>query len=454
MHVLFLSDNFPPETNAPASRLHEHARRWVAAGHRVTVVTCAPNFPQGKVHAGFKNRWYQRSELDGIEVVRVKTFIVANKGFVLRTLDYLSFMVAGFVGGLFQRRPDLVVATSPQFFAAVGGWALALARRVPFVFELRDLWPASLEAVGALKGSWLLRAFERLELFLYRRAAGIVCVTEAFKDDLVARGIAGHKISVITNGVDLDQYQPVTGESPLAREVGIEGKFVVGYVGTHGMAHALDAVLDAAAVLRERDDVHFLFVGDGAARERLIEQASALQLTNVTLHPSLPKERMPEVWSACDLALVHLRDTPLFATVIPSKIFEAMGMGLPIVIGCPAGEATQIVERTRAGVVVSPEDPAQLARAVAALADDRERVAELARASLAAAPLFSRDHLAGEMLRALTDCAQGVRVPRQPRLVPAPSLSPAPAPRAPLPGGVGQDAHVTTASEPEQRRAA
>ena len=401
MQVLFLSDNFPPETNAPASRLHEHAKRWVADGHAVTVITCAPNFPQGKVHEGYRNAWYSVSELDGIRVVRVKTFIVANKGFALRTLDYMSFMVAGVIGGLLQRRPDVIVATSPQFFAAVGGWFLAALRRIPFVFELRDLWPASLEAVGALKGSRLLRWFERLELFLYRRARGIVSVTHSFVDDLERRGIPRSKVQVVTNGVDLEQYQPLSGPSDYRTELGLDGKCVIGYVGTHGMAHALHNVIDAAERLRERSDVHFLFVGDGAAREELIARARERDLQNITFQPSLPKARMPAVWGACDVALVHLRDTPLFETVIPSKIFEAMGMGLPILIASPRGEATHIVERCGAGVVVPPENPTALADAVTRLAEDRPQLRQLARASRNAAPGFSRDHLAREMLNAL-----------------------------------------------------
>jgi len=407
MHILFLSDNFPPETNAPASRLHEHAKRWVASGHKVTVVTCAPNFPQGKVHDGYKNRWYARESLDGIDVVRVKTFIAENKGFLLRTIDYVSFMVAGFIGGLFQRRADVVVATSPQFFAAVAGWLLAVVKRRPFVFELRDLWPASLEAVGALKGSLALRLFERLELFLYRRAAAVICVTRAFVADLTRRGIDPRKLHVVTNGVDLDQYEPLSGPSPLRKSLGLEDRFVVGYVGTHGMAHALERVLDAAAALKGRSRVHFLFVGDGAAREALVARATSEALDNVTLHGSLPKDQMPAVWGACDAALVHLKDTPLFTTVIPSKIFEAMGMGLPIVLACPAGEATHIVEETGAGVTVPPERPELLAEALHALASDPRRTRDLAATSRGAAPLFSRDHLADAMLRTLEAVALG-----------------------------------------------
>jgi len=405
MNILFLSDNFPPETNAPASRLHEHARRWVEDGHRVTVITCAPNFPGGKVFAGYRNRWYARESIDGIDVVRVKTFIVANKGFLLRTLDYLSFMVAAFVVGLFQKRPDVVVATSPQFFAACGGWMLAAVRRLPFVFELRDIWPASLEAVGAAKNRRLIRFFERIELFLYRRATSIVAVTNSFKAELVGRGIPAEKIHVVTNGVDQTRYSPQPRDPELATEMGVAGKFVVGYVGTHGMAHALDSCLGAAERLKDGSNVHFLFVGDGAARASLLEQKVALALDNVTLHPPLPKDRMPGIWGLCDVALVHLRDAPLFETVIPSKLFEAMGMGLPVVIACPEGEATSIVPATGCGRVVAPENPDALAKCLGDLAVQPETMQALRERSLAAAPRYSRDQLAGEMLEHLLAAA-------------------------------------------------
>jgi len=202
MHILLLTDNFPPEVNAPASRCWEHARVWVQAGHRVTVVTGAPNFPQGVVYAGYRNRW-SCERRDGIRILRVPTFIVRNEGFLLRTADFLSFMVSGFLGGLRVRDADVLVATSPQFFTACGGWALARALNIPFVFEVRDLWPASIAAVGALRGGRILRFLEGVELSLYRRARAIVTVTKAFRDDLVRRGVRRGKIAVVTNGADL-----------------------------------------------------------------------------------------------------------------------------------------------------------------------------------------------------------------------------------------------------------
>src|SRR6516162_1896878 len=240
MRILFLTDNFPPERNAPASRVYEHACYWVHWGHKVTVLTCAPNFPEGRVYEGYGNRWYSVEEMDGIHVVRVKTFITQNEGVMLRTLDYLSFMIASFWAGLWQVRPDVVVATSPQFFTTVGGWALSRVRRLPFVFELRDLWPASIMAVGAMRENVVLRWLERLELFLYHSSAKVVALTEAFKHDLLARGIPAEKVEVVINGVDLTRYSPRHPDANLRKQLGLEGCFVVGYLGTHGMAHALD----------------------------------------------------------------------------------------------------------------------------------------------------------------------------------------------------------------------
>ncbi len=398
MRILFLSDNFPPESNAPATRLYEHAIRWVRAGHAVTVITGAPNFPEGRVFAGYRNRWRQVEMIDGIRVVRVKTYIAANAGFLKRTLDYMSFMLMAFVMGLFERRPDVVVATSPQFFCAVGGWTLSVARWRPFVFELRDLWPESIMAVGAMKKSFAIRMLERVELFLYRRAAVIVSVTESFRDDLVARGIDCEKIHVIINGVDLDRYEPRTRDAALAREYGLEGKFVAGYMGTHGMAHALQKVLEAAELLKPRDDIAFFFAGSGAERgavERLVVER---KLTNVRLIPRQPKERMPELWSLCDVSIVPLRNSTTFTKVIPSKIFESMGMGVPILMSLPDGEATRIIHDTGAGICVSPEDPAAMATAIAALADDPLRMASLRKIAWNTAPRFSRDTLAERML--------------------------------------------------------
>lgn len=401
MQILFLTENFPPERNAAASRVYERACYWVRWGHKVTVITSAPNFPEGRVHTDYRNRWYQVENRDGIRVVRVKTFIAANEGVLLRTLDFVSFMFTAFFGGLVQARPDVVVATSPQFFTAVGGCALAAVRRRPFVFELSDLWPASITAVGAMRENFGLRMIERLELFMYRRAAKIVALTKSFKTDLVARGVAADKIAVVVNGVDMPRYSPHPRDPQLARELGLENRFVVGYIGTHGMAHALERVLDAAESLRELSAVRFLFVGSGAAREALVSEATRRRLDNVVFVPAQPKDKIPAYWSLCDLALVHLKNTPLFSTVIPSKIFEAMAMGRAILLAAPMGEASRIILETEAGVVIPPEHPRSLAEAVGSLYRCPDAVGRFAANGLTAAPKFSREKQARDMLNAL-----------------------------------------------------
>ncbi len=409
MRILFLSENFPPETNAAATRVYERAIYWVRAGHEVTVITQAPNFPYGKIFEGYRNRWRQVETVDGIRVVRVKTYIAPNEGVVRRTLDFLSFMATAVLAALREERPSVVAATSPQFFAAVAGWMIGALRRVPFVFELGDLWPASIAAVGAMKPGLALRMVEKLELFLYRRSAAVVALTQAFRDNLVRRGIPPGKIAVVINGVDTDRYGPRPRDAALAEEWGVTDCFTAGYVGTHGMAHGLENVLDAAERFDGADAAgpKFVFAGPGAARDGLIADASARGLRNVVFIPPQPKDRMPAVWSLCDVALVHLKNSRVFAEVIPSKIFEAMAMGLPIVIAAPEGEATRIVEKAGAGLVVPPEDPAALADAVSKLKSDVPLRDRLAAASLAAAPRHSRRFQADAMIEALTAAAGG-----------------------------------------------
>jgi glycosyltransferase involved in cell wall biosynthesis len=398
VNILFISENFPPETNAAATRVFERAVYWVRWGHRVTVITQAPNFPQGKLLAGYSNAWHQVEERDGIRVVRVKTFISPNRGVLGRSLDFLSFFVTATLAGFREGNPDIVCATSPQFFAAVAGWLIGALRRIPFVFELGDLWPLSISAVGAMKKGLALSLMEKVELFLYHNSAAVAALTHAFKRNLVSRGINADKVQVVINGVDLSRYAPQSRNAFLAQEWGLSGKFVVGYVGTHGMAHGLSNVLNAAARLSGCPDIAFLFVGGGAEREQLVAEARARGLSNVSFAEPQPKERMPAVWSLCDVALVHLKDTAAFAEVIPSKIFEAMAMGLPILLACPAGEASELIERYSAGLWVPPGDPDALAKAVMQLARTPDECKRMAAAALAAAPHHSRETQAREML--------------------------------------------------------
>lgn len=402
MHILFLTDNFPPEGNAPATRTYEHAIRWVKKGHLVTVITCAPNFPEGKLFEGYKNKLYDVSDMDGIRVVRVKTYITANEGFTKRILDYLSFMVSSFIAGLFQKKIDVIVATSPQFFCACSGWALSFFKQRKFVFELRDIWPASITAVGAMKNNGIIRVLEKIELFLYRKADSIIAVTHSFKDELIARGIDGEKIHVVLNGVDLEKYKPVSHkDTSLAKQHHLSSKFVAGYVGTHGMAHGLENIVAVAEKLKHHENIRFVFAGGGATRKKIVELVDAKKLDNVILIDRQPKEMMPRIWSLCDVSLVPLVNNSLFSTVIPSKIFECMAMGIPTIMSVPEGEATEIIRITNSGITLDCENIDQIANAIIQLSSDPVKYEMIREASVTAGMMYSRDYMADKMIGVL-----------------------------------------------------
>ncbi|HEY7995213.1 MAG TPA: glycosyltransferase family 4 protein [Steroidobacteraceae bacterium] len=402
MRILFLSDHFFPEPSAPAAHVYERARLWVRQGHQVTVLCSAPNFPEGKLFPGYRNALRTVETLDGIRVVRVLTYMSANEGTFRRTLDYLSYACSALLMAWREARPDVVISTSPHLFVPLAGVLHARLRGVPHVFEIRDLWPASIAATEALaRMSLPLRLLEKLELSLYRSSARILALTPAFKIDLVRRGIPADKIDVVINGANLELFRPgMPRDTAIERQYGLAGRFVVGYLGTLGLAHGLENVLDAAERLRGTS-VTFLFVGVGAAKADLEVQVRRRALDNVRFAPRQEKAAMPAFWSVCDASLVHLRAAPLFGTVIPSKIFEAMAVGVPTIYAAPRGEGSHIVELHDAGIVVAPMDPGALAAACLTLAQDPQLRARLAAAASQAAPLYSRTRQAEDSLAVL-----------------------------------------------------
>lgn len=354
MKILFITDNFPPEVNAPATRTYEHIKEWIKdESVEVTVLTCFPNFPHGKVYNGYKNKLYQREKFDGIDVIRVWSYMSKNEGFVKRVLDYISFAFMAFFVGLFQKF-DVIVATSPQFFTTWAGCGLAKIKRRPWVFELRDLWPESIKTVGAMKQGKIIEILEKIELGLYKSSNLVIAVTEAFRQNLIARGIDDNKIKVITNGSNLDLFVPIDKDGELLNQLELKDKFIVGYIGTHGMAHSLDFIITTISKIKD-DKFHFLFVGDGAVKEKIVNLAADLGLKNVTFLDSVSKDEVPRFLSICDAMLAPLKKDDNFKTVIPSKIFEASAMQRPILLGVE-GQAKEILEAYGAGACFEPEN--------------------------------------------------------------------------------------------------
>jgi glycosyltransferase involved in cell wall biosynthesis len=353
LKILFLTDNFYPEVNAPANRTFEHAKYWVTYGAEVVVLTGVPNFPIGKLFAGYKNRWKQEETIEGIKVIRVWTYMSENRGFLRRTLDYLSYAVMAVWFGK-NLKTDVIIATSPQMFCAMAGHALSKLLKKPWIMEVRDIWPESITAVGAVRNPQIIRMLEYLEKKLYNSARSIVVVTSSFKDNLVRKHVSPEKIFVIKNGVELTKFFPGKPGSDLKQKLGLDSKVVVSYFGTHGMAHGLDFILSSVNGLN-MPDVHFLFIGDGAEKQNLILLCHALGLRNVTMLPSVPKEEIINYLQITDIALVCLKRKDTFKSVIPSKIFENAAMGIPVLLGVE-GESAALIQHYRAGECYIPED--------------------------------------------------------------------------------------------------
>jgi colanic acid biosynthesis glycosyl transferase WcaI len=402
MHILYISQYFPPEMGAPAARVYELSREWVRMGHRVTVLTGFPNHPTGVVPPEYRGRAFERETTDGIEVVRTWLYAAPNRDRARRILNYLSFPASAIVlGAPSIRGADVVIGTSPQFLVAVAGWVVAAVKRRPFIFEVRDLWPDSIEAVGAIHSRTILGALRAVEEFLYRRATRIVAVARSTPRILAERGFDPRKMAVIPNGVDLDLFEPGSHDNEFRRRHVPAGSFVVSYIGTHGMAHALDSVLRTAHALRDDPRFRFLLVGEGAEKPKLLAQAAELGCDNVVFLDQQPRGTLPEIYRASDVCLVPLRKTPLFQAVLPSKMFEIMGCGRPIVLSVE-GEAKELLAESGAGVAVEPESVDALAAALRTLAADPARTTSMGEAGRAFVEAkYSRTALARDYIEVL-----------------------------------------------------
>jgi glycosyltransferase involved in cell wall biosynthesis len=375
MKILYLSQYFPPEMGAPAGRVAELSRLWAEDGHEVTVLTGFPNHPTGIVPPRYRRKLRQlvmHENHHGVNVVRTWLLPFPNRKAYERMLNYSSFCISAAATGMFLHQPELVIASSPQLLVGLSGWWLARCNGVPFVFEVRDLWPESLAAVGvSSRNSRLHRLLAKIAGFLYRSCDRLVVVTPAFKEYLVEHWrVPAEKISVVENGVETSLFSRLTPNAALRRAIGAEEKFVVSYIGTMGNAHGLETLLEAAALLRERaPEVLFLLVGEGAEKARIVSLAHSRGLTNVRFVGQQPREKIPAYITASDVCLVLLKKSELFKTVLPTKMLEFMSCARPVILGVD-GHARNVMERANAGIFVPPEDSAELADAILRLAAD------------------------------------------------------------------------------------
>jgi colanic acid biosynthesis glycosyl transferase WcaI len=373
--ILYVSQYFPPEMGAPAARVAELSRYWAADGHDITVLTGFPNHPTGVVPAEYRRKFRRlvaREKTGGVNVVRTWLLPFPNRKTYERIFNYSSFCFSAACSGLFIERPDVVIASSPQLLVGLSGWWLARRKGSRFILEVRDLWPESLKAVGVgNEKSLVYRSLARIAGFLYRNSDHIVVVTPAFKEYLVEQWkVVPEKISVVENGVEAELFRPRI-ESDLRTELGVQGKFVVSYIGTMGNAHGLQTMIEAAEQLQSAaPNVLFLLVGEGAEKEQLVARARSRGLTNLRFVDQQSREKIPAYICASDACLVLLKKSEIFKTVIPSKMLEFMSCSRPIILGVE-GQARQILEDAQAGICIEPENPSELAESVLRLAGNR-----------------------------------------------------------------------------------
>ncbi|MEA1986070.1 MAG: glycosyltransferase family 4 protein [Candidatus Marinimicrobia bacterium] len=396
-NVLFLTHFFPPEIAAGANRTYEHIKRWQKKGVDVTVITNYPNHPRGKIFGGYKNKLFTKDEIDGIKVIRVKTISASNNQKIKRALNFIFYFFMSIWASFRVKNVDVIIATSPQFLCGFAGSIIKKFKRKPFILEIRDLWPDSITAVGALKkDNVIIKFLYYLEKKMYKSATQIIPLTDAFKQYMLRIGVEENKISVIPNSVDLSQVKNVI---EVDTSFDKEDKFLCSYIGTFGLAHKLETILRTADLLRENSNIHFLLVGDGAEREKLIKMKSELNLANVTILPIQPKKNIPYFLKLSDVGLIVLRNSELFKTVIPSKIFEYMATDNAQILSMPKGATTDILNDGEFGLWSPPQDSKSLAEKILYLYKNKKQVNDMAKAGkLLVENYYNRDLLAMKML--------------------------------------------------------
>lgn len=404
IRITLITEYFPPEIGAGSTRAYENSINWLKRGAQVTVVTGFPDYPDGKIPEKYHGYKFLRENIDGINVIRTFTITAPNKGYFKRIISFISFLFSSSIQGAYSLgKQDIIIATSPPFLVGVSGYIVSMIKKLPLIFEVRDIWPESIIQLGLIKNKFIIKFLELIEAKLYKHSRRIVSVTDSYVDIISKKGIPSSKISVIKNGVNIDFFSPMSKDINLLEKLGCTDKLVISYIGTIGLSHSLDRILLVAQTLSHVEDICFLFVGDGAEKENLVTQANQLKINNVKFVPPVPKEKLISYYSISDILLVPLKNIPLFRNVIPSKIFEIMAMQKPMILSVD-GEARKIVEEAGAGFFVQPESVKALTDVIIKLKREPQLRAQLgANGRKYVKDKFDREKLAAEYLKIIME---------------------------------------------------
>lgn len=375
MKILFVSQYFPPEIEAGAFRVSEISKLFSSYGHKVTVLCGMPNFPTGEIPAFYRKKFIVRESINGVDIVRIWVYPTKNDGLVKRIINYFSFIISATSTSMFLDRFDVVIATSPPLFTGVIGVFISRIKNIPLIFEVRDVWPESAEALGLLTNKWVLRFLQGIEKFIYRMSSMVVVVTKGYIENLIKKGVLREKLRVISNGVDIDCPKNTTGEGKILEKLNVSGKFIVLYAGTHGVSQGLLTLINCANLLRKFKDIVFLLVGEGADKDALMSYNARLKLKNVFFINQIAREKLHKIMACSNLSVVLLKKNPLFLSVVPSKLYESMAFGKPIVLGVE-GEAKEILETAKAGICIRSENEVDMKEAILSFYNDRNFAVE------------------------------------------------------------------------------
>ena len=401
LHILLIHQAFVSLDEAGGTRHYETARYLAEHGQRVTVITSSVSYLTGKVDKETSTR------VDKLTILRAATYQGLHRSFVHRLFNFFSFTISAFFVGLRVRDVHVVWGTSPPLFQAFTAWALARIKRVPFLFEVRDLWPAFAVEVGVLRNRVLIAASEWLEKFLYLRADRLVLNSPGFEEHVRARG--GREIRIVPNGADASMFDPEADGADFRKQFGLSGKFIVLYAGAHGLSNDLGAVLVAAEEVKSEEKIAIVLLGDGKDKPILQEQAARMGLSNIHFLPSMPKAEMAKALAAADACLAILKPLKLYATVYPNKVFDYMAAGRPVILAID-GAIRKVIEEAGAGIFVPPGDSIALAKTIRQLAADPangKRMGNSGRKYLE--QHFNRPMLAAQMEAVLIETAEAVK---------------------------------------------